>query len=83
MSVLGEKPLQTNPPSMSLPIALGDESMFGIIFYMEKRKKAIQNIGVFLIVGTFKCLFKGMSYKGIIRVLIYSIIFLLLGELNI
>jgi len=32
---------------MSLPIALGDESdWWGIIFYVEKRKKAIQNIGV-------------------------------------
>jgi hypothetical protein len=48
VSVLGEKPLQTKPPSTSLPIARGVESAVRliIIFYAEKRKKAIQNIGV-------------------------------------
>jgi hypothetical protein len=48
VSVLGEKPLQTKPPSTSLPIARGVESAVRliIIFYVEKRKRAIQNIGV-------------------------------------
>jgi hypothetical protein len=39
---------------------------------MRRKEKRQYKILVFLIVGTFKCFFKGLSYKGLIRVLIYS-----------
>jgi hypothetical protein len=64
---------------VSLPRASADAVVLRIIFYVEKRKTAIQNIGVPNIVGTFKCFFKGLSYKG--YYILYN--FLFLGELNI
>jgi hypothetical protein len=44
----------------------------GALYFMWRKEKRQYKILVFLIVGTFKCFFKGLSYKGLIRVLIYS-----------